>query len=52
MGLVTFGFFSLLSHGLFQNWTMWLMGMDICFGLIAGAITGLVMSYLPKSTGA
>lgn len=50
MGLLTFGFFALLSHGLFQNWTLWLMGMDICFGLVGGAITGLVASYLPKST--
>jgi uncharacterized membrane protein len=49
MGLITFGFFALLSHGLFQNWTTWLMGMDIGFGVLGGAITGLVVSYLPKS---
>ena len=49
MGLVTFGMFALLSHGLFQNWSTWLMGMDICFGVLGGAITGFVMSYLAGS---
>lgn len=29
MGLTTFGVFALLSHGLFHNWTRWLMGMDV-----------------------
>ncbi len=50
IGFTTFGFFAILAHGLFQNWTVWLMGMDVAFSIIAGAITGWIMSYLaPKN---
>ena len=49
MGIVTFGMFAILSHALFANWTLWLMGMDLSFGILAGAITGLALAYLqPK----
>lgn len=51
VGLTTFGFFAILSHGLFQNWTPWLMWMDVSFGTLTGVLTGLVVFYLsPKTT--
>ena len=46
LGLLTFGFFAILSHGLFGNWTTWLMGMDVAFGIIAGGITGWVLGKM------
>ena len=46
MGWLTFGFFAILSHALFQNWTGWLMGMDIAFGTLCGIITGWVHSKI------
>ncbi len=50
MGVVTFGTFTLLSHALFQNWSTWLMGMDLAFGVTSGVIAGVLMSYLAPKT--
>jgi uncharacterized membrane protein len=46
VGLMTFGFFSVLSHALFAGWTNWLMGMDLAFSILSGAITGWVVGML------
>ncbi len=42
MGLVVVGTFAVLSHALFSGWSLWLMEMDLIFGLVGGAVAGWV----------